>query len=173
MLSHQEYPPIPLPVNVKYQKLFFFLNSKFEFQILTNTNFISLFFCIQLTPGHSMQQIVDEHGVLKHIIIGPPSNPGEPPIAKNQILTKNGAKLTPFNPNGTRTSSFKKKPSNGSCNESAQYTKPNRFNGLTNDALLTNSTGLLSSNGVVYPLCCCCCPGKLYNLIYFFWMKLD
>ena len=131
MLSHQAYPPIPLPVNVP--------------------------------PGHMMQQIVDENGILKHIIIGP-NNPNEP-MPKNQILTKNGAKLVPLNFSSpapaaklSTSSSFKKKFSQstgGDAYKSSRY--PNGLAG--SDALLNGSSGLLSSNGLVYSsLCYYCCP---------------
>ena len=128
MLSHQAYPPIPLPVNVP--------------------------------PGHMMQQIVDEFGTLKQIIIGP-NNTGEP---KHQILTKNGAKLVPLNLNPSpaaakfTSSSFKKKFAQSA--ESASF-KPSRYpNSLaSSDGLLNGSSGLVNTNGLVYSsLCYYCCP---------------
>lgn len=132
---------------------------------------------VSVPPGHMMQQIVDENGILKHIIIGP--NNSNEPMPKNQILTKNGAKLVPLNLTpasatgkfSSSSSSFKKKfsQSNGGHTESTAF-KPSRYtNGLISaaDPLLNGSGGLLNTNGLVYSsvcyLCCQDCPECVPN----------
>lgn len=92
---------------------------------------------LHLPPGHMVQQVLDENGVLTHVIMSQPAPPPPPPPPHHHVVRfekRNQQKLN-RNFNTFKHTGYSPSPYNGLYGHPHQYHNPNVFGSYTGDTL--------------------------------------